>query len=277
MGSLVTADGTRLAYREIGSGPVLVCHPGGPGRSAAYLGDLGGLAARRRLILLDPRGTGGSELPGDPLTLRCGRLAEDLEALRGHLGLDRMDLLGHSAGANVALAYAAAQPERLAHLVLLTPSRRLAGAPDELLAVAARFFADEPWFPGALAAAEALAAGATDPGLEAAMEPLLYGRWDAALAEHAARGAATVCPAARDGFDDPGLDPAVLRRVLATLAAPATVLAGDRDGVTGLRAPAVLTDWFPDGRLVWLPGGGHFPWLTTPGSTVDAIDSALHR
>jgi proline iminopeptidase len=277
VGSLVTPDGTRLAYQEIGAGPPLVCHPGGPGRSAAYLGDLGGLADRRRLILLDPRGTGGSELPADPLTLRCGRLAEDLEALRDHLGLDRMDLLGHSAGANVALAYAAAHPQRLSHLVLLTPSSRLAGVPDELLEVAERFFADRPWYPPAVAAVTALDAGATDPVLEAAMDPLLYGRWDVALAEHAARGAASVSRAALDGFDDPDLDPAALRSGLAALTAPVTVLAGDRDGITGLRAPAVLTGWFPDARLVWLPGAAHFPWVTAPVSTMDAIDEALHR
>ena len=30
MSSFTTADGRRLAYRREGSGPVLVCHPGGP-------------------------------------------------------------------------------------------------------------------------------------------------------------------------------------------------------------------------------------------------------
>jgi pimeloyl-ACP methyl ester carboxylesterase len=59
-------DGTRLAYRSIGEGEPLICVPGGPMRDSAYLGDLGGLAARRRLIRLDLRGTGQSAAPADP-------------------------------------------------------------------------------------------------------------------------------------------------------------------------------------------------------------------
>jgi pimeloyl-ACP methyl ester carboxylesterase len=120
-------DGTRLAYTETGTGPRLVCQPGGPGRASAYLEDLGGLAEERTLVLLDPRATGRSEVPGDPSTLRFDRLAGDLEALRVHLGEERLDLLGHSAGTVVAQAYAAAHPHRLRSLVLVTPADVLQG------------------------------------------------------------------------------------------------------------------------------------------------------
>src|SRR4029450_2944157 len=46
--------------------PPLVCLPGGPGRAADYLGDLGGLSAHRQLVLLDNRGTGASATPAAP-------------------------------------------------------------------------------------------------------------------------------------------------------------------------------------------------------------------
>jgi len=101
------ADGTRLAYRRAGHGRPLICLPGGPMQAAAYLGDLGGLSAHRSLVLLDLRGTGESAMPADPATYRCDRLVDDVEALRAHLGLDRFDLLGHSAGAALALLYLA--------------------------------------------------------------------------------------------------------------------------------------------------------------------------
>jgi pimeloyl-ACP methyl ester carboxylesterase len=59
-------DGTELAYHVRGGdggdgedGAPLICLPGGPMRASACLGDLGGLSGRRRLIMLDLRGTGG--------------------------------------------------------------------------------------------------------------------------------------------------------------------------------------------------------------------------
>lgn len=62
---------------------------------------------------LDLRGTGDSGVPEDPSTYRCDHLVDDVEALREHLGLDRIDVLAHSAGADLALLYAARHPDRL--------------------------------------------------------------------------------------------------------------------------------------------------------------------
>ena len=121
MEHLTSYDGTVLAYRVDGSGRPVVCLPGGPGLTPDYLGDLGGLASSRQLILAEMRGTGASAIPNDPATYRCDRLVADVEALRVLLGLDRMDLIGHSAAANLASLYAAAHPERIGRLVLATP------------------------------------------------------------------------------------------------------------------------------------------------------------
>jgi pimeloyl-ACP methyl ester carboxylesterase len=52
----VTSDGRTLAYRRFGSGPLLVCHPGGPGFPGATLGELGRLAGEHELVILDLRG-----------------------------------------------------------------------------------------------------------------------------------------------------------------------------------------------------------------------------
>ena len=68
MERLTTADGRTLAYHRSGSGPTLVCHPGGPGFSSIYLGDLAGLGDELELVLLDPRGTGGSDPARGPPT-----------------------------------------------------------------------------------------------------------------------------------------------------------------------------------------------------------------
>ena len=46
-----TADGRTLAYRSEGAGPLLVCHPGGPGFSGHEFGDLAGLADTHTLFV----------------------------------------------------------------------------------------------------------------------------------------------------------------------------------------------------------------------------------
>ena len=73
MQSFDGSDGTRLAYHRTGKGEPLVVLPGGPMLASAYLGDLGGLSARRSLVRLDLRGTGDSAVPTDPSTYRCDR------------------------------------------------------------------------------------------------------------------------------------------------------------------------------------------------------------
>jgi proline iminopeptidase len=72
--------------------------------------------------MLDPRGTGQSAIPEDAASYRCDRLVDDVDSLREHLGLNRMDLLAHSADANLAALYVARQPERVGKVALITPS-----------------------------------------------------------------------------------------------------------------------------------------------------------
>jgi pimeloyl-ACP methyl ester carboxylesterase len=74
-------------------------------QASTYLGDIGGLPAHLSLVLLDFRGTGESAVPDDPHTYRCDRLVDDVEALREHLGQDRVEMMAHSAGASVAVLY----------------------------------------------------------------------------------------------------------------------------------------------------------------------------
>ncbi|ARX88488.1 alpha/beta hydrolase [Streptomyces alboflavus] len=160
MPTFCAPNGTRLAYRETGHGTPLVCVPGGPADSA-YLGDLGGLSAYRRLIVLDLRGTGRSEPPEDPATYRCDRLVDDIEALRAHLALPGIDLLGHSAGANIVTQYAARHPARVGRLVLVAPGSRAVGiaATGEERRALAYSRKGEPWFPAAYTALEAITQG----------------------------------------------------------------------------------------------------------------------
>jgi proline iminopeptidase len=123
-----------LAWYEFGSGPTVLGLSGGPGDAHAYLRPVvEPLASRFHWILYDQRGTGCSVLEQlDEVTLQPDRLVEDLEALRVHLRQERVRLVGHSWGANLALLYSATYPDHVDRVALVG----LGPLDDELGAVA---------------------------------------------------------------------------------------------------------------------------------------------
>jgi pimeloyl-ACP methyl ester carboxylesterase len=272
-------DGTKLAYHVVGDGPPLICLPGGPMRASASLGDLGGLSSRRRLILLDLRGTGDSGTPADPSSYRCDRLVDDVLGLQDHLGLESADVLGHSAGANVAVQYALRHPPRVSRLVLVTPSGRAAGLePDAAMRreiVSLR--RGEPWFADAAAAFERIAAGGGAEEDWAAAAPFFYGRWDAAAQAYDAAGEEQTNEEAAAAFGAEGaFDPAATRPGLAGLGSPVLVIGGSLDLQ---RPPAITAEYaglFGNARLIVQPGAGHFPWLDDPGQFVAVVTEFLN-
>ena len=123
-GHTFTAGGATIWYEVRGSasGRPLVVVNGGPGFDHTYVlcsdaWDV--LAARRRVVFYDQRGNGrsGALRKGQSCTL-ADQIA-DLEALRQQLHVTSFDLLGHSWGGYLVMAYAARHPERVAHLVIL--------------------------------------------------------------------------------------------------------------------------------------------------------------
>ena len=278
MPTFTTADGTRLAHHLRGDGETLAVLPGGPMRASAYLGDLGGLTARRRLALLDLRGTGDSAVPADPATYRCDRMVADVEAWRENLSLDRVDLLAHSAGASLAMLYAARHPHRIRRLILITPNPSALGlraTPDDRLA-AARLRAHEPWFAEAYPAYRAWLAGEAD--FDEVFEPFFYGRWDDTARAHADAGETqTNDEAGERYFADGAFTPAATRAALATLTAPVLVYAGELDGGPRPALARRTAEAFPTAETTVQPGAGHYPWLDDPEEFRDRIMAFLDR
>jgi pimeloyl-ACP methyl ester carboxylesterase len=230
------------------------------------------------LILLDPRGVGRSSDPADSATFRVDRLVQDVEALRAHLGLEQMDLLAHSAGANLALLYAAAYPERVSRLILVTPGLGLIGVDgdEEEFAAALEQSAAEPWYPAARAALERIFNG--DLSVEAfrASRPLFYGRWDGTAQAHATVGVADRHQAARLGyFAGLDLDPSAVRTALTKLSAPVLLLVGEADPMVTPTMARDAAQAFADARVVVQPEAGHFPWVDDPGGFAAAVSAFL--
>jgi pimeloyl-ACP methyl ester carboxylesterase len=267
-------DSTQLAFQVVGAGPPLVCLPGGPARASSYLNDLGGLRGERTLVLLDQRGTGESATPEDPESYRCDRLVDDVEALRCHLGLHRMDLLAHSAAGDIALLYAARFPHRLSHLALITPGTRAVDLEPVGTVGAVTARSTEWWYATAKAALEALqraiAAGARSEELtphRLGAAPFLYGRWDERARAHAEAETEERSHPGTDGYYAGfAPDQQTVRANLADLDVPVLIVAGERDINPTPTAAAALAALFPRADLAVQPGAGHFPWLDDPAA-----------
>ncbi len=282
MSTFASHDGTTLAYTSEGSGPPLLCLPGGPGRAGAYLEDLGGLTATRTVVVLDARATGRSEVPTDPSSLRFDRLADDVEALRGHLGLETADVLGHSAGCVVAQAWASAHPERVRSLVLVTPAAALQGGGRSDVPTIRASRSAEPWYADAAEAQQALDDGAPPAQQQAlvrATRPFFYGRWDERTQAHAATADRQSSKRAELGFraGGDGLDVAGLVAGLRQVTAPVLVVGGGRDALTGVDAVHLVAGCFPSGETVVLPESGHFPWVDSGQEFVAVVGEWLSR
>lgn len=124
--STTSADGTPIAYflrgeRAGGTVPLVVIS-GGPGSNHRYMrvgGAMDELARTRQVVMFDQRGTGASGPAGDAPKL--ADWAADVEAIRQALGSEQIDLLGHSFGGMVAMAYMQTYSEHV-HAVVFNNS-----------------------------------------------------------------------------------------------------------------------------------------------------------
>jgi pimeloyl-ACP methyl ester carboxylesterase len=279
--SFRTSDGRTLAYRRLGSGPVLVCHPGGPGFSSRYFGHLAGLGSRFALALLNPRGTEGSDPPGDPRAYTTGDYVADLDEFREHLGLERMLLLGHSHGGVVAQAYAARRPERIERLVLASTLARFHAEQEAAMTAAMAARSDEAWYEDAVAALEAEQAGRWESdeelaGIVARELPFyfaVYGDSERAYV----RDLAQEVPAgdALRLFNAEVFATFDLRSELERIRAPTLVLTGADDFICGPLNARELAEGIDGAELALLPDCGHFVFVEQPELFASAVAGFL--
>ncbi|RBY95474.1 alpha/beta hydrolase [Blastococcus sp. TF02-8] len=267
------ADGADLHYDRLGGAdrPPLVVIAGGACLPPAYLGDLAGLAAVRPLVLPHLRGVGESPRPAEPEVGSYWRQAEDVEALREHLGLERLALAGHSAGTRLALAWAARFPERVERLLLVTPPAGVvpAAVGDGSDAIEAR--RGDPAVDAALVARERgpdLSSSEAYTAYVQAVMPLSYAAWTERERAHAAPQRYDV-DAIRAYFSVP--PPEDLAQRCGGAAAPVLVVAGAQDPV-GPTPPRVVAGLFADGEVVMIERCGHFPWVEQPEAFRRAVD-----
>jgi pimeloyl-ACP methyl ester carboxylesterase len=108
-----------MHYRVLGSGPAVLFVHGIPTSGRLWDPLVDRLAERFTCVVVDLPGFGESPPPRaadrDP-----AHLAVELERLREELAIPRWHVVGHDAGATIAVHYAAAHADRVARLVLMS-------------------------------------------------------------------------------------------------------------------------------------------------------------
>jgi len=117
----IEINGTRHYYNILGTGDTLVVLHGGPGFSHKYmkpqLDSL--LSSNFTLLYYDQRGSGWSEGIQDTLNLNIQTYISDLDQIRNHFELSKLNLIGHSFGGLLGMYYGTTFPDNLNSLVLI--------------------------------------------------------------------------------------------------------------------------------------------------------------
>jgi len=275
--------GRRLSYQRRGTGSLVVCVPGGPGMDPeAYFAELE--LPGHELLVFAPRGTGESSAPPTSGGYGIAGYADDVEALREHLGQQKLTLYGNSHGACVALAYAGAHPDRVERLVLTNGPARI---DDAFIAAARRArtcfaetFADGADRLAAAADADGALAGELDEAERRRQYRTLMAGYVAELGPAEVGYLDRLCAAPMNWepvFEMSkefvaGLD---LLAGAQAVVAPTLAIGCEFDVTVPAAAMHLIATALPNGHFLELAGIGHFPEVEAPAEFRAAVTAFL--
>lgn len=276
----VKLEGAELFVVTRGSGtPVVLL--GGPWFGQTYLRQLAeGLADDFETVRYDARGSGRS-LPVSPPEISLEAHLRDLDGLRQALGIDRVNLVGHSLGALVVLLFATRYPERTGALVLTHPGPPF--APEMMRQLHRAFMGNQT--EADKKELEAITSSgafkAVQPAAHEAFFKTLYSAFfrDRSLLSQLDFGFTEATAAHAVGAEEQlteqilGLDPASL---LSSVQAPTLVVHAEHDLIP-LAFSTFLAENIRGAQLVVLEGVGHFSYLENPSLFNGAVIPFLRR
>jgi pimeloyl-ACP methyl ester carboxylesterase len=143
-GKTFVHEGNTFYYETYGSGrPLLLIH-GNAESIASFKEQIGVFAKRHRVLAMDSRGQGKSQLGTDKLTYE--QMTEDTNAFLEYLKLDHVDVLGWSDGGIIGLLLAIHHPDKVGKLAVvganLQPNAAYQWAVDGIAKIRARLTAE---------------------------------------------------------------------------------------------------------------------------------------
>jgi len=117
MPHVTSTDGARIYWEEHGAGDPVLLIMGLGSNAYGWYRTIPWLAERYRVIALDNRGTGRSDVPAGAYTL--AQMADDAGAVLDGAGVERAHVVGASLGGMIAQRFALAHPARLRSLILI--------------------------------------------------------------------------------------------------------------------------------------------------------------
>ncbi|QDZ11099.1 alpha/beta fold hydrolase [Devosia ginsengisoli] len=118
----VAVNGVELYYEIHGEGSPLVMLHGGVNPSDMFGAPLAEMAKTHKVIAIHMRGHGFSTDSDAPWSYE--QMADDVDALLGTLGIDKIDVMGWSLGGGVAYQLAIRHPERVGKLIAISMNVR---------------------------------------------------------------------------------------------------------------------------------------------------------
>lgn len=263
MPHVIARDGTRLHYRTAGTrGPAVVLVQG-LGLSGRFWFDIPAQLAARgaRVAWLDNRGTGKSDDPRRPFTMRT--FARDVISVMDDVGFDRATLVGVSMGGMICQNVAVRYPERVDGLVLMatTPGLPHGRLPHpKVLSQLARLPFTKGRAGGELAAKVLL-----PPSLQSDFHQI-FARWPAAFAADPQRPRSFFMQLGAVASHTAG-------RYLHQVDVPTMVITGKHDILVPTKNSEILARLIPGAELEILDDVAH----AVPMQRPDVVERALDR
>jgi pimeloyl-ACP methyl ester carboxylesterase len=262
--STVVLHGDGLSYLDEGAGAPLVFVHGLLGSHRGWAHLVADLASERRVIAPDLLGHGTSAKPVGDYSL--GAHAAILRDLLDHLGVERVDLVGHSLGGGIALQFTYLFPDRVARLVLVSsgglgrevglPLRAatLPGAELVLPLLASEWVRTR---------AEAVGQRLARAGIRPRADVTEGWRGFISLADAETRRA--FLATSRSVIDPGGQTVTAVPRLSLVAQLPTLLVWGARDRLIPLRHGIVAAQSIPGSRVEVFESAGHYPHLDDPG------------